>query len=672
MEIPLTVPLVVDNIGRDQIDVLVNLAAGGVRADATVLLAEIGPTLTADRRRELERRVDATGNLAIEDLHAVGLEAEFDQAELELLLRIPPDLRAVTELRLRSDTPPVGLGTAVPPAHLSGFLNYRTAFEYVQDDTDAAMQPLNLTLDGAVNLDGWALEAAGSVRERGKPLVTRTETRIVRDFPDRQLRLQIGDLTYRTRGFQSAPSMGGIAWSKESSLQPYRTGRPSGQADFFLDEPALVEFIVNDRPLRTMRLAPGPYNASSFPFTGGLNDLRIVINGDSGARRVIEFPFVFDGGLLNPGETEFGYAVGFPSGLQDGEIRYDTSATQLSLFHRRGITESLMLEANFQADEHVTLTGAGGLAATPFGTIRTDAAVSVAERSDGRDQLGFAVRSQIEYRDGRPSNRNGQVWLGTLGYTSATFAALGAPDLLNPVEWSVGGRYSQRMFEFGLGIGLDYRFGRDDRRDTLATTFQIQRSLNRDATVTFLVRDEFDPEGERTQGAFVAFSIKPGGGAHAYSMSRDTATASTRADWRYLPQDDAIGISGFAAVERTPQAETVNADAQYAASRSSVGLALSKSEPRAGGGGSTESATLRLSGAVVYADGAWGLSRRVGESFAILDPPRRCATTTSASIAWAMANTRRAWMAWGRRCCRRWCRTAPRVRPWMRASCRSD
>ena len=51
--VPLSVPLVVDNIGRDQIDVLPNLAAGDVRADAAVLLKEIGPAITAERRATL-------------------------------------------------------------------------------------------------------------------------------------------------------------------------------------------------------------------------------------------------------------------------------------------------------------------------------------------------------------------------------------------------------------------------------------------------------------------------------------------------------------------------------------------------------------------------------------------------------------------------------------------
>ncbi len=326
--VPLRVPLVIDDIARDEIDVLVNLATGDVLIESAVLLAEIGTAITKDRRAALEGRRDAQGNVSIKDLREVGLEAEFDQAGLELLLRIPTEIRATVDIRLRSDTPPAALGNAFPPARVSGFLNYRTALEVADEDTAKGLSPLAINFDGAVNVQGWALEGRGAWSQVGEPSLRRSETRLVRDFPERELRLNIGDLNYRTRGFQSFAPLGGFSIAKESTLQPYRLARPSGEAGFVLVEPATVLFIVNDRPLRSMRLAPGPYSARSFPFIGGINNVRIEITGDSGARQVIEFPFVFDGGLLNAGETEFSYAIGFPSYLRDGEVRYDASQSR--------------------------------------------------------------------------------------------------------------------------------------------------------------------------------------------------------------------------------------------------------------------------------------------------------------------------------------------------------
>ena len=228
--IPLRGPLSVDGIPRDEIEVLINLATDEVRVESAVLLAEIGTAITADRRKTLESRRDAQGNLSLQDLRDVGLEAEFDQGSLELALRIPSELRATVELRLRADTPPTALGAALPPAKFSGFLNYRTAFEATeQDDNQHRLDPIALNLDGALNVRGWALEGRGGWYQAGDPMWRRSETRLVRDFPDRMLRLNIGDLNYATRGFQSFQPLGGISIAKEPTLQPYRLARPSGE-----------------------------------------------------------------------------------------------------------------------------------------------------------------------------------------------------------------------------------------------------------------------------------------------------------------------------------------------------------------------------------------------------------------------------------------------------------
>ena len=615
--VPLRVPLLIDNLPRDQIDVLVFLATNEVHVEADVLLAEVGPAITTDRRATLAARRNAQGNLTLEDLRAVGLEAEFDQSELELRVGIPSEIRATVELRLRPDAPPIALAGAVTPARISGFLNYRTALEMIEEDESGGIQPITLNLDGALNVQGWALEGRGALSENVAGF-RRTETRLVRDYPERELRLSIGDLNYRTRGFQSFLPLGGVSVAKESTLQPYRLTRPAGEAGFFLNEPATVLFIVNDRPLRSMRLSPGPYNARSFPFIGGINDVRIEITGDSGARQIIEFPFVFDGGLLNPGETEFGYALGFPTEVRDGELVYDTDRLGGSLYHRLGVTNSLMLEGNFQADGKVALLGTGALFAGSFGTVRSDVALSLADRTDGRDAHGYTVRLQFERRDGRPSNRAGRVVSGTLRYASPTFASVGAPDALNDIEWDAALRYSQRFFGVGVGFGIDYQFGRDDRRDTAGATVQMQRNFSSAISGAVRVRDGIDRVGQREQSVFFSISFRPALEGHTVALSRDTGTGSSRADWRFMPDDDTAGFGGFAAYERASQFEAYSADFQYGGARGTLGMNLAKTEPRSDQVSREHSGSIRLAGGVAYADGAWAVGRPVSESFAIL------------------------------------------------------
>src|SRR3546814_5477077 len=72
-------------------------------------------------------------------------------------------------------------------------------------------------------------------------------------------------------------------------LDPQRSVTPRGGRTFSLDRDATVEAIVNGRMVRTMRLQPGTYNVSDFPFAQGGNDVELVITDDTGRRDVISF-----------------------------------------------------------------------------------------------------------------------------------------------------------------------------------------------------------------------------------------------------------------------------------------------------------------------------------------------------------------------------------------------
>ncbi len=291
----------------------------------------------------------------------------------------------------------------------------------------------------------------------------------------------------------------------------------------------------------------------------------------------------------------------------------------MSLFQRYGLTSSVMVEGNLQADAHVALAGGGALVASALGTLRTDLAFSLADRTDQRDQAGYSVRGQFERRDGRPSNTAGRVWIGTVRYASQTFAAVGAPDAINAVEWDVGARYWQRLFGLGVGLGLDYQFGRDIRRDTAGATAQVQHSFNQAASLTLRLHDAIDQAGIRERSAFVVFSLRPASGQNV-SISRDAGAAATRVDWRFMPEDDATGVGGFASIERSPQANALNADFQYAGSRGTVGLGVAGTDPRSATAERESVAALRFAGGVAFADGAWAVGRPVSEAFAILKP----------------------------------------------------
>src|SRR3546814_14520712 len=76
-------------------------------------------------------------------------------------------------------------------------------------------------------------------------------------------------------------------------LDPQRSVTPRGGRTFSLDRDATVEAIVNGHMVRTMRLQPGTYNISAFPFAQGGNDVERVITDDTCRRAFISFTMFF-------------------------------------------------------------------------------------------------------------------------------------------------------------------------------------------------------------------------------------------------------------------------------------------------------------------------------------------------------------------------------------------
>lgn len=483
---------------------------------------------------------------------------------------------------------------------------------------DGGPQPASLNPDGAFNIAGWATIASESWSQNGSPPWRRGDARLVRDYPDTRLRLTIGDLAYRTTGFQTFAALGGVALSKELTLQPYRISQPAGEAEFFLDATASVSFFVNDHLLRSQRLPAGPYRASSFPFLSGANDVRLEIADDLGARRTLEFPFFYDSALLVRGETEFTYAIGVPSVPTELDRRYETARPVVSMFHRVGLTDALTVEANGQAKAEQQVIGAGVVTSGRLGTIRGELAVSHADAAG----YGNAISFQYDLQDSRPTNGRGQAWGASGRYFSPNFASLGTSDPVNPVAIDLAARYSMRLGgDLGIGFGIDFQAGREGRRDTNGQTVSMQRGLAPGLTASLRLRRQQQATGERELSAMFVLSLRSFLPGQSVSASRDTARAESRLDWRLVPSHAVGDFGAFVSVGRSPKATDATADLAHVGTRGTVGATYSDYAPRgAGNGGRTRDGSIRGATAIVYADGAFAVSRPVTGAFAIFSP----------------------------------------------------
>lgn len=613
-QVLLAVPWTLDGLPRGEIDIVLVSATGAFAVDAPPLLELLTPMLRREVFDGLIANRDANGDLSLAALAAAGLTATFDRAALRLDVAVPGGLRKPRELAFGAVPPTVS--EILPSARRSAFLNVNARDGFTQVDGDGTRDGIVLSLDGAVNVDGTALVGDGTWSEERAIPWQRGAVRAVRDLPDRRLRLTAGDLSFGTAGFQSSLAMGGVSVARNLALQPYRTVRPSGETEFLLDAPATVDFIVNGRLLRTLRLEPGPYTARSFPFLDGVNSLRVEIHEDSGRDRVLDLPVAFDSELLVPGEIEAEAAAGFPSYAAGGERRYRTRQPAFSGFLRRGVTGAMTAAGAIQGNGTRVTGGGGAVWATGAGTLRSDAAGS--RTAGGR--WGHAIRFAFEREDPRPSNVSHRAWAVSTEYRSERFVTLGAAGTTQSVAWRHGVQYSQSIpWALSFAIGGAVQTGRGARRDSGSLSFFLGRDLFAGASAGLRLRHELDSAGARHSSAFLSVSVGlPGSGRQFATADRDTATATTTLDWRRIP-DRAVGdVAAFVGTTRSPAERSIEADFSHTGARGQIGFSASATDPRAPAVGNQRAAGVRLGTAFVYADGAFGIGAPVRDAFAVV------------------------------------------------------
>src|ERR1051325_9830488 len=279
----ITVPLYVEK--RSPVDIQITIATNreDLKLQAPPLLQELEPLLRPELLQQLRSAADAQGNLRLQALKELGLDAVFDEGKLELRVAVPAEFRRASDIRFSASALPPGAESALNPSAFSAYLNLRTGFDYVEQSASGrneGLQPFRGDLDGAVNLNRWVVEGSGSYTEDADTPWRRNDTRLVYDDPPRRIRYSLGDLAYPVTGFQSFQPLLGLTVARNFSLQPYRITQPLGQTSFFLKGPSKVEVLVNGQPVQTLQLPAGPQNMRDFRFANGANDLTLRITDE--------------------------------------------------------------------------------------------------------------------------------------------------------------------------------------------------------------------------------------------------------------------------------------------------------------------------------------------------------------------------------------------------------
>jgi len=319
-------------------------------------------------------------------------------------LRVDADARLFPRLALdpgRSEVP-------VAPAVAAQFIDYDLTFS----DWNGQAQLSGLVDAGFSG--GWGVADAtflvdagsgrrGHGRGHGQAQgVVRLDTSLRRDFPDRRMRLVLGDTAGRGAPWSRPVRYGGLFLGTDFSLDPQAINFPLPVISGSALTPSTVE-LLSESSRQSLGVGPGLFDLSLQPRLSGAGQVTMSVRDLAGNTRQVTRSFYTSTNLLRPGLSEFAIEAGaLRRGYGIEDFAYGPVFAAAGL--RRGITAALTLEGRIEASAATRMAGLGAaMVVAPLGEVSVSAAVSQGEagpdtgRDTGRDTgMGTLVRAQAQ------------------------------------------------------------------------------------------------------------------------------------------------------------------------------------------------------------------------------------------------------------------------------------
>lgn len=602
-------PVVISGLNRGDVSMTPGPTPEETFIDRQAVVDLLLPFLVEDKQVELLRTLPTQGQISAADLNRLGFDVRFNDSNLFLEINIPLEMRSIVPLPVRPNFANRNLDT-VQQARTSAIINAIAGTQYVHSSEfgPSGFAATQVNVDTALNVGGLVLETGFRYSETTDSGVVLNDTRLTKDFVDRRIRVEAGDLSVPTSGLQGNPDLLGLAGFRNFGLQPYKEYRTNPSQRFELQRSARINVYINGQFVRDFRLQAGRYSLTDLPLQSAAgNDVVLEIEYDSGDTERIVFSAFYDFSLLKAGETDFALSVGPTSDLVDGQREYDFDNPAISGFYSKGWNDRLTAGLNFQADTEIMNVGGEAFYSTGIGTFGV-----LASFSDMDAGTGAALTGLYRWNDTDLKHKNRfdlqfryqDEQFMTLGGANPLYrydiSARASRSLTDTVRMQLGSRFTQRHgsddFEQSHSANLTW----NTRYGALGTSFRYQDSLT-------------------TEGWSVGISFNMRIGDGSAQFYHDTRTPSTRVGYNSRI-DRSVGSFGWdTTYTHQSNSDELRAGATYIGNRFEARaeqiLASGRTDRNLGAENLTE---FSLGSAVVYADGNVALSRPVYDSFAIV------------------------------------------------------
>lgn len=624
--ISIPVDLEINGRGAGQVVLQARADLSDTAVQGASLKAAVAGRLTAAAAESISALPD--GFVALDEARGRGIEIVLDVERLVLALKAaeivraaPPTLGAFSMDAPRRLQPELRL----PEANLSGYVNIRVQDTLFAHGGDAeGDQAFSADIQSVLNFRGWALSAntlySGRRRITGSHW-TLGDVAVTHDIPEFALRWTLGDLAAPVGMLQSGSRLGGVSLSREFTIQPYENYQPTGTAAFQLQEAGTVEVYLNGVRMRTLKLEAGAYNLEDFTLAAGANDLELHITSASGRFEKISLSRFNARTLLRAGVSEFALSAGFPMAAPGDDVwsvggdswlakHYERDPVA-SGFLRYGLSDTLTAEVNAQGAAYWQRAGAGFNFVSAAGAFEFHAAIN--RHADAG--AGPSVAAAWERGFGRASLRISSA------YTDAGFGqVVPEPAVPAPLAWNhavvVSGQapggidvtvsgYHQVMRDAPPTSGFLARFSRRFGAFLGSITVQGRRMGGGSEMSGFVTLSWMRPPEwtMRTVAGVGDASISPG--------------VSTEASYTRRSGPRFVFVN--AGVESDEEGDHYRGGVRYQDNRVLAELVHRQVYAGVFGQERRRAETVGTAEfALAWADGAWGLTRRVEDGFAVV------------------------------------------------------
>jgi outer membrane usher protein len=534
---------------------------------------------------------------------APGFRHQLNATDQSLALNFAASAFAATRLTQDKVT-----RAALTPAIPAFFANYDLSYTHSAARGTSSLADLGaLTELGASGQ--WGLLTSSFV---GRGLngsddlraVRRLETTYTRDFLGPDVTLRIGDSSTRPAAWGRSVYFGGVQLGRNFGLRPGFISQPLPVLIGTSTAPSTVELYINDSLRQTSRVPAGPFAIDNFPMLTGSGQAQLVVRDILGRETVLTQDFFSHANLLEQGLADWSVELGkirSNIGLQSA----DYGQRFASALWRFGLNKTITVEAKGEGGNDTRGAGFGLAAGMPFAVLGELGVAASRNETSGSGHLWQASLS-----------RTGLVHSFTfnLQSASAAYRQIGQDDSFWAYKRQHSASYNFNAGPWGaLGVG----YAKIDTADSFrinTNSFNYTVPLGAAHLTVSLVRvKDSHRTGSDTSASFNLFIPLGGRVATSTNVSfRENKVDAFTSAALGLDGETGWGWRALGGYRNDESHAEGGVFIQSARTFASADLSASSSQ---------QTLRLGLQGAVVALDGEIFASRRVPQSFAVVEVP---------------------------------------------------